>query len=417
MTVLGEGIINKAESCFLLATLLVGRISTLGRASRAKTHEFDAPKLLEDVPQDVNDLWADALEKVDPAEQAKMLSIFKCVLGAYRPLTWREFASALSVDIGKIDDFAKFTHMLTTCSGGLLATSEVDLSSSRPVEGNVGFVNLTIRSLLESQDVRPLVGGPDASLILSGHQYLLRACIQILEETLEERREDLISDHLKYLRSIEIESPVENTGIPVERAQMTSRKRSPFFSYALENIFKHSEEVDEAKEPLHDMLAESMLGDGSPRTGLFVTWAILTKKPTKFLRFAVQLRLKIMILSLGVSSKAWAPEIDSVVENERTALHWAVLKDNPELAHQIAECSAMQEAQQRKARRKWKKRRTYIKYLDSDGRTALYLAAIKGLKRVLDVLLSCDRSIKTRLRRDFRNREEASELQLDAAEG
>lgn len=227
----------------------------------------------------------------------------------------------------------------------------------------------------------------------------------------------MISDHLKYLRSIEIESPVENTGIPVERAQMTSRKRSPFFSYALENIFKHSEEVDEAKEPLHDMLAESMLGDGSPRTGLFVTWAILTKKPTKFLRFAVQLRLKNMILSLGVSSKAWAPEIDSVVENERTALHWAVLKDNPELAHQIAECSAMQEAQQRKARRKWKKRRTYIKYLDSDGRTALYLAAIKGLKRVLDVLLSCDRSIKTRLRRDFRNREEASELQLDAAEG
>lgn len=169
MTVLGEGIINKAESCFLLATLLVGRISTLGRASRAKTHEFDAPKLLEDVPQDVNDLWADALEKVDPAEQAKMLSIFKCVLEACRPLTWREFASALSVDIGKIDDFAEFTHMLTTCSGGLLATSEVDLSSSRPVEGYVGFVNLTIRSLLESRDVRPLVGGPDASLILSGH--------------------------------------------------------------------------------------------------------------------------------------------------------------------------------------------------------------------------------------------------------
>ena len=417
MTILKEGVIKNAESCFLLATLLVGRLSSLGRASRAKLRGLDALKLLDDVPQDVNDLWADALEKVDPAEQGKMLAVLKCVLGAYRPLTWQEFASAVSVEVGRVEDFTDFNQLLTTCSGGLVAASKADLSSSRPVEEFVGFVNARIRPFLESGDFRPLVGGSGAPLMLSAHQYLLRACIQVLEETLEDRREDLISDHLKYLRSIETESPSESTGIPVERAQMTSRKRSPFFSYALENVFKHSEEVDEAKEPFHDKLAESMLGDGSPRTGLFVTWAILTKKPTKFLRFAVQLRLKNMILSLGVSSKAWAPEIDSVVENERTALHWAVLKDDPELAHQIAECSAIQETHQRKTRKRWKKKRTYIKYLDSDGRTALHLAAVMGHKRVLDVLLSCDRSIKTRLRRDFRNGEGASEMQLEAAEG
>jgi len=58
--------------------------------------------------------------------------------------------------------------MLTTCSGGLLATSEEDLSSSGPVEGYVGFVNSTIRSILESRDVGLFVGGPDVSLILSG---------------------------------------------------------------------------------------------------------------------------------------------------------------------------------------------------------------------------------------------------------
>jgi hypothetical protein len=409
-TALQHNITSEAKGCFLLAASLVKQITT-PKVSWAK-EEPNLQKLLDGVLPVVGDLWADVLDKVDPADGEKSLCVFKCVLAAYRPLTWRELAAAISADFGQIEDLEEFTRLLMICTGSLLSITEPSSVDSWKIEGSVEFANSTIGPFLRSRDISKLIGGPDSSLLLPGHQYLVKACIRALQETLDDKREYVIKGQLQYLRSCV--SPHDTDGV-YGQAQLDSQKKSSFFAYASEFIFTHSKEVDDGNRSLGELVA-CMVGDGSARAGLFVVWAILMKQPTKFIRFAAQLHLRNTIMRTLIHHKVWASEFEQGVENEPTALHWAVQHGDWMLSLQLAQTSATLEFSQREARNKWKNRKSYLKHTDKLGRTPLHLAAIGGHKKIVEDLLFCDRSTKAVIRREIRNGGAASQL-LDAAEG
>lgn len=189
-------ILAKSAGCFLWVSLVFHEL----RNARTST---DVRRILDEVPTDMNDLYARILDSMSTASYGKSLAkaILTWTVCSIRPLKTSELHEALQLDLKDSTDSVEAS--IASCCGQLVY---VDTQSQ------VQMVHLTARDFL----LRTSTDSEFAINEEEGHRRLLLTCLQYLN-----------SDEMKGPRRRKLS------------ASNISKERSCFVSYACDSMFEH----------------------------------------------------------------------------------------------------------------------------------------------------------------------------------
>ncbi|KAL8940002.1 MAG: hypothetical protein Q9211_002481 [Gyalolechia sp. 1 TL-2023] len=189
-------ILAKSAGCFLWVKLILqelGQVHTSG----------EIRQVLEDVPSDMNEMYARILNSMSTAPYGKVLAkaILTWTVCSARPLTTEELFHALQLDIK--DSIDSVVRSIASSCGQLVYVDK---------HSRVHMIHQTARNYLLQADIHPEFG-IDKRL---GHKRLAMACLQ-------------------YLNGSEMKGPRHR------KLSFTNlvRERSPFVTYASNSLFDH----------------------------------------------------------------------------------------------------------------------------------------------------------------------------------
>jgi len=188
-------IVEKSAGCFLWVSLIFHEL----RNARTST---DVRKILDEVPTDMNELYARILDSMSEASYGKALAkaILTWTVCSTRAMQTSELYEALQLDLKDSTDSVE--RSIRSCCGQLVY---IDAHSQ------VQMIHLTARAFLRSD-----IDSEFAIKRTEGHRQLLLTCLQ-------------------YLNGNDMKGPgrrkLSNSNIPKER--------SPFVSYACNSLFEH----------------------------------------------------------------------------------------------------------------------------------------------------------------------------------
>ena len=240
-----ENIIKrKASNVFQWVTLVIRIILKLNKdgANLKRIRQK-----IEELPDKLEDLYKDALSRVE--DRARAVQLMQWVCFAQRPLTLKElrFAMAIdattsftslkqcqsSADFSETDEQMKRT--VTSLSGGLAETR--DYQDSRTVQ----FIHQSVKDYLVQSGLPNLDSSLSNNIIGRSHFRLSRSCVKFLtlEEVLLYASEKLHRyDTVEETRKTEIE--IVN--------------RFPLIKYSAKNWIAHAEIVEAQRIPQDDLL-------------------------------------------------------------------------------------------------------------------------------------------------------------------
>ncbi|KAI4174488.1 MAG: hypothetical protein LQ343_002245 [Gyalolechia ehrenbergii] len=204
-------ILAKSAGCFLWAKLILQELGQVHTSAEIR-------KVLEDVPSDMNELYARILDSMSTAPYGKVLTkaILTWTVCSARPLTTEELFHALQIDIkDRIDSVVR--SVASSC-GQLVYIDN---------HSRVQMIHQTARDYLLQADIHPEFG-IDMRL---GHKRLAMTCLQ-------------------YLNGSEMK------GSTHRKLRFTSsvRDRCPFVTYASNFLFDHiSHVIADDEEILHGL--------------------------------------------------------------------------------------------------------------------------------------------------------------------
>ncbi|KAI4212781.1 MAG: hypothetical protein LQ351_004483 [Letrouitia transgressa] len=206
-------ILNKSSGCFLWVRLI---LQELGRVHTS----IEIKQVLEDIPSDMNELYARILESMSRAPYGRILAkaILVWTVCAFRPLTTEELLHALQLDIQDTIDSVE-RSILSSCSQLVY----VDANS------RVHMVHQTARDyLLQSNIISDF-----AVDRRRGHTRLAMVCLQ-------------------YLGSSEMKGPKHRK----LSAGNIMTERCPFVNYACNSFFEHMIHVSSTDDDFLAALAK-----------------------------------------------------------------------------------------------------------------------------------------------------------------
>lgn len=210
-----DKILAKSAGCFLWVKLI---LQELGRVHTSA----EIRQVLEDVPSDMDALYARILESMSAAPYGKVLAkaILTWTVCSTRPLTTEELFHALQLDIE--DSIDSIERSITSSCGQLVYVD----SHSR-----VQMIHQTARDYLLRVDVHPVFGIQKGI----GHKRLALTCLQ-------------------YLNGSEMKGPRHR------KLSFTSLvgERSPFLDYASVSLFDHIHHVDATDDEIIFALTKFM---------------------------------------------------------------------------------------------------------------------------------------------------------------
>lgn len=189
-------ILNKSAGCFLWVSLVLQEL----RDTHTST---DVHKILDEVPTDMNELFARILHSMSKATHGKDLAkaILTWTVCSIRPLKTSELHDALQLDLKDSTDTIE--RSIRSCCGQLVYVN---------IQSQVQMIHLTARDYLLGASI-------DSEFAVDrkqGHRRLLLTCLRYLN-----------GDEMKALRRRKLDIST----IPKER--------SPFASYACDSLFEH----------------------------------------------------------------------------------------------------------------------------------------------------------------------------------
>jgi WD40 repeat protein len=189
-------ILDKSAGCFLWVRLVLQELKQVHTSA-------DIRQVLEDVPSDMDELYARILESMSRASYGKALAkaILTWAVCSVRPLTTDELYHALQIDIR--DTLDNVQKAITTSCGQLVC---VDAQS------RVQMIHQTARDFL----LQPSITSEFAIDRRSGHKRLATSC-------------------LRYLNSNEMKSSTRRR----LSASNINKERSPFAAYACNSFYEH----------------------------------------------------------------------------------------------------------------------------------------------------------------------------------
>ncbi|KAF2745350.1 hypothetical protein M011DRAFT_145485 [Sporormia fimetaria CBS 119925] len=197
-----QKILGKSRGCFLWTVLVVNELSNAHG-------EDEVDRILDEVPRDMESLYARSLEMMSRAARSKDIAkaVLRWATCTTRPLTTTELDDALRIDVGH--SFANLADSIETRCGQLV---NVDRS------GRVQMVHETARAYLLQEDLESEFAVSRGT----AHTRMARTCLQYL-----------ISDEMRPPRSRRKGS-----------ATPASLKRSPLSVYACDSFSYHLARAD-----------------------------------------------------------------------------------------------------------------------------------------------------------------------------
>jgi WD40 repeat protein len=193
---LANKILDKSAGCFLWVSLVLQELKQVHTSA-------DVRQVLEDVPSDMDELYARILASMSRASYGKALAkgILTWAVCSVRPLTTNELYHALQIDIR--DTLDSVQKAITTSCGQLVY---VDAHS------RVQMVHQTARDFL----LRPTITSEFAIDRKAGHTRLATTC-------------------LRYLNGNEMKGSTRRK----LSASNINKERSPFVAYACNSFYEH----------------------------------------------------------------------------------------------------------------------------------------------------------------------------------
>ena len=314
---LEQNIVEKASGVFQWVILVIRIILKLNEdgANLKRIRQK-----IEDLPDKLEDLYKDALSKVE--DRARAVQLMQWVCFAQRPLSLKELRFAMvidattsftsleqcqnSADFSETDEQMKRT--VTSLSGGLAEIR--DYQDSQTVQ----FIHQSVKDYLVRSGLPNLDSSLSDNVIGRSHFRLSRSCVKFftLEEVLRHGTKKLNYDYLfrgRYRAKEEIENLF------------------PLLNYSVTNWIAHAEDVEAQRMPQDDLLklfrwpSDIIIKSCTQHSKLVEPDSTLFEKEITFLHIASSHGLLSIIDAMIRSGEAF--DINSKDRRGRTPLSWA----------------------------------------------------------------------------------------------
>ena len=390
---LEQNIVEKASGVFQWVILVIRIILKLNEdgANLKRIRQK-----IEDLPDKLEDLYKDALSKVE--DRARAVQLMQWVCFAQRPLSLKELRFAMVIDattsftsLKQCQSSAEFSETdeqmkrtVTSLSGGLAETRDYQYSQT------VQFIHQSVKDYLVRSGLPNLDSSLSDDVIGRSHFRLSRSCVKFftLEEVLRHRTEELNYDY----RLEQAEEEIENL--------------FPLLNYSVTEWIAHAEVVEAQRMPQDDLLelfrwpSDDIIKSCTRYYNLIVPYSYLLEEEIPFLHFASSHGLSSIIEAMIRSGEAF--DIDSKDGRGRTPLSWAAQRGQEATIQLLIEQGAEVDSKDNNRRTplSWAalfgqeakvrlliKKGAGIDSKDNQGRTPLFWAVEWGREAIVQFLI------------------------------
>ena len=249
--VIRDEMVSRSNGNFQWVVVVLPRVLKLHKSRKSL---LTIQTMIRNIPAELNELYTNLLRFFDEYERVQSLRLLQWISFAYRPLTLSQlrFALVASADTTYkslrecrnselyVDTDEDMERIVCDLSKGLAEVSA--RRSSRIVQ----FVHQSVRDFLLERGFQILDGSSAGTAVGRGHFWLSRSCVRYL----------LMEEFLDFATPpSKISRPFESTAVWQDRILLG--EDCPMLDYSVEYLFRHVQKVDIANMSQNDLVASS----------------------------------------------------------------------------------------------------------------------------------------------------------------